>query len=254
MSHIPLPISDQPVLKLVQVEHRYGLRPILGGVSMQVRRGEIAAVLGTSGAGKTTLLQIISGMRTPHAGTVIFKGEEITGADPSLIVAQGLSHVSEGRAVFAHLSTHDNLRMGAYTRTDVHGVAKDMEAVYRYFPVLRAQATRAAGELLPQQQLMLAMACALMANPDLLLLDAPSADLPQPLAQEIWELVVRINRERGTTILMTEDSTSAALSVADYGYVLDKGRITQEGSSATLRERMKFEATGSPARRLHETM
>ena len=236
MSQHPPAISDQPVLTLADLALRYGSRAALRGVSFQLHRGEIAVLQGPQGAGKTTLLHTLSGMQTPHRGTVTLKGEDITGMDPSRIVAQGLSHVAQTRALFNHLSTNDNLRMGAYTRTDPQGVHDDMEAVRRYFPVLRERARNLAGELFPQQQLMLALACAVMASPDLILLDAPGAGLSQAHTHAVLEQVVRINRERGIAFLIAETNTSAALELADYGYVLNEGQVTREGTGASLRE------------------
>lgn len=254
MSQRPPPISDQPVLTLTNVVCQNGPHTALGGVTLQLRRGEIAVLLGTRGAGKTTLLHTISGMHTPSQGTVLFKGEDITGMDPSLIVAQGLSHVAQMRALFTHLSTHENLRMGAYTRTDPQGVLTDLDAVYRYFPALREHANRLASDLDAQQQLMLALSCAVMASPDLILLDDPGAGLSPPQTQEVLEQLVRINRERGVTLLIAENDTHATLARADYGYVLDKGQITREGTSATLRGQLECMPQATPARRLHETM
>src|SRR3954453_22542994 len=128
----PPPVSDQPVLKLLNVESAYGPIRAIRGVSLQVRRGEVATVLGSNGAGKTTILKTISGIIDPRKGSIEFKGDEITARDPAHIVQQGLSHVPEGREVFPLLTVNDNLLMGAYTRTDGDGVARDMEAVYRY--------------------------------------------------------------------------------------------------------------------------
>jgi branched-chain amino acid transport system ATP-binding protein len=237
MSTQPPPVSDQPVLKLLNVECTYGPIRAICGVSLQVRRGEIATLLGAKGAGKTTLLQTISGIIAPRAGTVEFKGEDITAKAPAYIVQEGLSHVPEGRAVFSLLTVQDNLRMGAYTRTDPDGVAHDLEQVYAYFPCLRACAQQEAGSLSAVQQQMLSMGRALMASPDLLLLDEPCLGLSQTLAQDILEIMVRINRERGTTILLAEQNTQMALNVSDYGYVLENGRIIREDTCARLREK-----------------
>ena len=237
MSTQPPPISDQPVLKLLNVESAYGPIKAIRGVSLQVRRGEIATVLGSNGAGKTTILKTISGIIDPRKGSVEFKGEDITAKDPSYIVEEGLSHVPEGREVFPLLSVRDNLLMGAYTRADRDGVAKDIETVYSYFPILKERATQDAGLLSGGQQQMLAISRALMANPDLILLDEPSLGLSPKLTKEIFEIVVRINRERGTTILLVEQNANMALNASDYGYVLENGRIVMEDTCARLREK-----------------
>ena len=237
MSATPPSISDTPVLKLLNVESAYGPIKAIRGVSLQVRRGEIATVLGSNGAGKTTILKTISGIIDPRKGSIEFKGEDITAADPAHIVLQGLSHVPEGREVFALLSVRDNLTMGAYTRTDRDGVARDMETVFGYFPILKERATQDAGLLSGGQQQMLSISRALMANPDLILLDEPSLGLSPKLTREIFEIVVRINRERGTTILLVEQNANMALNAADYGYVLENGRIVMEDTCAKLREK-----------------
>jgi len=237
MSTQPPPISDLPVLKLLNVESAYGPIKAIRGVSLQVRRSEIATVLGSNGAGKTTILKTISGIIDPRKGSIEFKGEDITAKDPAFIVQQGLSHVPEGREVFPLLSVHDNLLMGAYTRHDRDGVARDMETVYGYFPILKERSDQEAGLLSGGQQQMLAISRALMANPDLILLDEPSLGLSPKLTKEIFEIVVRINRERGTTILLVEQNANMALNASDYGYVLENGRIVMEGRCAVLREK-----------------
>ena len=237
MSQSPPPVSDQPVLKLLNVESAYGPIKAIRGVSLQVRRGEIATVLGSNGAGKTTILKTISGIIDPRKGSIEFKGNDITARDPALIVQQGLCHVPEGREVFPLLSVRDNLLMGAYTRSDGDGVQKDMEAVFGYFPILRERAAQDAGLLSGGQQQMLAISRALMAAPDLILLDEPSLGLSPKLTKEIFEIVVRINRERGVTILLVEQNANMALNAADYGYVLENGRIVMEDTCANLREK-----------------
>ena len=237
MSTMPPPISDLPVLKLLNVESAYGPIKAIRGVSLQVRRGEIATVLGSNGAGKTTILKTISGIIDPRKGTIEFKGQDITAKDPALIVQQGLSHVPEGREVFPLLSVHDNLLMGAYTRHDRDSVVRDMQTVYGYFPILKERADQSAGLLSGGQQQMLAISRALMANPDLILLDEPSLGLSPKLTKEIFEIVVRINREHGTTILLVEQNANMALNASDYGYVLENGRIVMEDTCAHLREK-----------------
>ncbi|TWO72181.1 ABC transporter ATP-binding protein [Caenimonas sedimenti] len=237
MTANPPAISDQPVLKLLNVESAYGPIKAIRGVSLQVRRGEIATVLGSNGAGKSTILKTISGIIDPRKGSIEFKAENITANDPARIVQMGLVHVPEGREVFPLLSVHDNLLMGAYTRKDKDGVVRDMEAVYRYFPILKEREHQDAGLLSGGQQQMLAISRAIMAAPDLILLDEPSLGLSPKLTKEIFEIVVRINRERGTTILLVEQNANMALNASDYGYVLENGRIVMEDTCAKLREK-----------------
>ena len=228
---------SEPILQLLNVESSYGPIKAIRGVSLRVEPGQIATVLGSNGAGKSTILKTISGIIDPGKGTIHFRGEDITAHDPALIVQKGLSHVPEGREVFPLLSVHDNLLMGAYTRKDRDGVARDMEQVYAYFPILRERAAQDAGLLSGGQQQMLAISRALMAAPEMILLDEPSLGLSPRLTKEIFEIVVRINRERGTTILLVEQNANMALNAADYGYVLENGRIVMEGSCDVLREK-----------------
>ena len=229
--------DNDVVLKLSNVESAYGPIKAIRGASLKVRKGEIATVLGSNGAGKTTILKTISGIIDPRKGTVEFNGKDITARDPAFIVQQGLSHVPEGREVFPLLSVRDNLVMGAYTRKDRDGMARDMEAVFAYFPILKERATQDAGLLSGGQQQMLSISRALMANPEMILLDEPSLGLSPKLTKEIFEIVVRINRERGTTILLVEQNANMALNASDYGYVLENGRIVMEDTCARLREK-----------------
>ena len=230
-------MSDDVLLSLANVESAYGPIKAIRGVSLQVKRGQIATVLGSNGAGKSSILKTISGIIDPRRGTIEFKGQSIAGADPALIVRMGLSHVPEGREVFPLLSVRDNLLMGAYTRSDRDGVARDLEMVYGYFPILKERAAQDAGLLSGGQQQMLAISRALMAQPELILLDEPSLGLSPKLTKEIFEIVVRINRERGTTILLVEQNANMALNAADYGYVLENGRIVMEDTCDRLREK-----------------
>jgi branched-chain amino acid transport system ATP-binding protein len=225
------------ILQLSNVESAYGPIKAIRGVSLKVRRGEISTVLGSNGAGKTTILKTISGIIDPRRGSITFDGQDITSKDPALIVRHGLVHVPEGREVFPLLSVRDNLLMGAYTRHDRDGVAHDIEASFGYFPILRERAAQGAGLLSGGQQQMLAIARALMARPAMILLDEPSLGLSPKLTKEIFEIVVRINRERGTTILLVEQNANMALNAADHGYVLENGRIVMEDTCAALREK-----------------
>ena len=171
------------ILNLANVESAYGPIRAIRGVSLKVARGEIAAVLGSNGAGKTTILKTISGIIDPRRGVVEFKGESITAKDPAVIVQRGLSHVPEGREVFPLLSVRDNLLMGAYTRKDRDAVGRDIETVYGYFPILKERATQDAGLLSGGQQQMLAISRAIMAAPELILLDEPSLGLSPRLTK-----------------------------------------------------------------------
>ena len=231
------PTASPAVLHLLNIESAYGPVKALRGISLQVNEGEIVAVLGANGAGKTTLLKTISGIIDPLRGSIEFRGRNITAQDPSLIVRQGLSHVPEGREVFPLLSVRDNLLMGAYTRRDADGVARDLETVFGYFPILRERSLQEAGLLSGGQQQMLAIARALMAAPSLMLLDEPSLGLSPRLTKEIFEIIVRINRERGTPLLLVEQNANMALNAADHGYVLENGRLVMEDSCARLREK-----------------
>ncbi len=225
------------ILNLANVESAYGPIRAIRGVSLKVDRGEIATVLGSNGAGKTTILKTISGIIDPRRGVVEFKGESITAQDPAVIVQRGLSHVPEGREVFPLLSVRDNLLMGAYTRKDRDAVGRDIETVYGYFPILKERAAQDAGLLSGGQQQMLAISRAIMAAPELILLDEPSLGLSPRLTKEIFEIIVRINRERGTSMLLVEQNANMALNASDYGYVLENGRIVMEDTCAALREK-----------------
>ncbi|MGZ5130351.1 MAG: ABC transporter ATP-binding protein [Caldimonas sp.] len=227
----------EPALRLLNVESAYGPIRAIRGVSLQVERGRIGTVLGSNGAGKSTILKTISGIIDPRKGTVEFAGQDITAHDPAVIVQRGLSHVPEGREVFPLLSVHDNLMMGAYTRHDRDAVARDLEAVYGYFPILRERSKQEAGLLSGGQQQMLSISRALMAAPQMILLDEPSLGLSPRLTREIFEIVIRINRERGTTLLVVEQNANMALNAADYGYVLENGRIVMEDTCERLREK-----------------
>src|SRR6476646_1556400 len=225
------------ILKLSNIESYYGPIMAIRGISLEVPRGRIVTLLGSNGAGKTTVLKTISGILDPRKGSIEFRGDDITALDPALIVQRGLSHVPEGREVFPLLSVHDNLLMGAYTRRDGDAVARDMELVYGYFPILRERSRQEAGLLSGGQQQMLSISRALMAAPQMILLDEPSLGLSPRLTREIFEIVVRINRERGTTLLLVEQNAHMALNVADYGYVLENGRIVMEDTCERLREK-----------------
>jgi branched-chain amino acid transport system ATP-binding protein len=224
-----------PLLRLANVEAAYGPVRAIRGVSLDVADGSIVTVLGANGAGKTTLLKTVSGILDPDKGTIHFAGQAIQGADPATIVRKGICHVPEGREVFPLLSVRDNLMMGAYTRGDRDEVARDLDAVYGYFPVLRERMGEEAGKLSGGQQQMLAISRALMGRPRLMLLDEPSLGLSPKLTRDIFAIIARINRERGTAILLVEQNANLALQTADFGYVLEVGRIVMADSCERLR-------------------
>jgi branched-chain amino acid transport system ATP-binding protein len=225
------------LLSVSNIETYYGPIMAIRGVSFSVPAGSIVTILGANGAGKTTILKTVSGVMDPQKGTVVFDGQEVAGRDPDRVMRLGLSHVPEGREVFPFLSVRENLRMGAYTRRDAAGVAEDLEMVYGYFPVLRERSEQRAGQLSGGEQQMLAISRALMARPKMMLLDEPSLGLSPKLVKEIFEIIGRINRERGVTVLLVEQNANMALHTAQYGYVLEVGRIVMEGPCDQLREK-----------------
>ncbi len=222
------------LLEVSNVETYYGPIVAIRGVSFAVPRGAIVTILGANGAGKTTILKTVSGVMDAQKGTVTFAGRQIQGMDPDKVMRLGLSHVPEGRELFPLLTVRENLRMGAYTRKDTEGIAQDTERVYEYFPVLRARADQRAGQLSGGEQQMLSISRALMARPKMMLLDEPSLGLAPKLVKEIFDIIVRINRERGVTVLLVEQNANMALHIAAYGYVLEVGRIVMEDTCARL--------------------
>src|SRR4029434_2110265 len=208
----------EPLLAVTNLETFYGPVIAIRGVSFEVSRGSIVTILGANGAGKTTILKTVSGVMDPQKGTVTFDSREIQGRDPDRVARRGLSHVPEGREVFPLLTVRENLKMGAYSRSDADGVARDMQMVYEYFPVLSSRAEQRAGSLSGGEQQMLAIGRALMARPKVMLLDEPSLGLSPKLVKDIFDIIGRINRERGVTVLLVEQNANLALQTADYGY------------------------------------
>jgi branched-chain amino acid transport system ATP-binding protein len=224
----------EALLAVSNVETYYGPIMALRGVSFTVPAGAIVTILGANGAGKTTILKTVSGVMDPQKGSVTLEGRPIHGLDPDRVARLGLSHVPEGREVFPFLSVRENLRMGAYARRDADGVAKDLEMVTEYFPVLAARAEQRAGSLSGGEQQMLAIGRALMARPKVMLLDEPSLGLSPKLVKDIFDIIRRINRERGVTVLLVEQNANLALQTADHGYVLELGRIVMEDTCERL--------------------
>jgi branched-chain amino acid transport system ATP-binding protein len=228
---------SEPILKVSNIETYYGPIMAIRGVSFEVAEGSMVTILGANGAGKTTVLKTVSGVMDPQKGSVVFQGREIQRMDPDKVMRLGMSHVPEGREVFPFLSVRENLRMGAYIRKDADGVAQDLETVFGYFPVLKERADQRAGSLSGGEQQMLSISRALMARPKMMLLDEPSLGLSPKLVKDIFDIIVRINRERGVTILLVEQNANMALNTADYGYVLEVGRIVMADTCARLREK-----------------
>ena len=223
-------------LEVRNVESYYGPIAALRGVSLDVERGAIVTVLGANGAGKTSLLKTISGALDPRIGSVKFEGRDLAGRDPWKIAAQGVVHVPEGREVFRHLSVLDNLKMGAFLRRDRAEVSGDLERVFGYFPRLKERIGQHAGNLSGGEQQMLAIGRALMARPRLMLLDELSLGLSPLLVTEIFGIVRRLNTELGMTLLLVEQNARMALDVAQFGYVLEGGRIVLAGTAARLKD------------------
>ncbi|GKX34358.1 MAG: ABC transporter ATP-binding protein [Rhizobiaceae bacterium MnEN-MB40S] len=222
------------LLKIDNLESFYGPIMAIRGVSLQVQEGQIVTVLGANGAGKTTLLKTISGVMDPEKGTVHFKGKAIQGSAPDAVVRDGIVHVPEGREIFPILSVEENLRMGAYTRSDHAEIEKDLALVYQYFPILKERRQQEAGTLSGGQQQMLAIGRGLMARPKIMLLDEPSLGLSPLLVKEIFSIIRRLNREQNVTMVLVEQNAKVALDVAHYGYVMEMGRIVMSGEARKL--------------------
>ena len=223
-----------PLLTLRNIETYYGPIMAIRGVSLEVGELDIVTILGANGAGKSTVLKTISGAMDPQKGSVNFAGEDITRRDPDRVARLGIGHVPEGREVFPFLTADENLRMGAFSRSD-GDVGADLDLVYGYFPGLAEKRRLAAGFLSGGEQQMLAIGRALMLRPKLMLLDEPSLGLSPILVHEIAEIVKRLNEEQKVTILLVEQNARMALDLADYGYVMEVGRIVMEDTGERLK-------------------
>ena len=224
------------LLKLSALEANYGAVRALQGISMDVEEGAVVALLGANGAGKSTTLKAISGMVQPSAGGIEFAGESLVGKTPNQIVSMGIAHVPEGRRIFKDLTVSENLRMGAYSRSDKQGIAQDLGMVLELFPRLSERAKQLGGSLSGGEQQMLAIGRGIMARPRLLLLDEPSLGLAPLIIADIFATLKKINHEHGVTLLVVEQNANVALKNAGFGYVLQVGRVAVEGRSAELRE------------------
>ncbi|WP_075983274.1 ABC transporter ATP-binding protein [Bacillus massilinigeriensis] len=221
------------MLKIEDINVYYGNIHALKGVSLDINEGEIVTLIGANGAGKSTLLKTVSGLLKPKQGNILFEGQHIAGKPAVWIVKQGISHVPEGRRVFANMTVEENLELGAFLRKDKDGIKRDMEKVYELFPRLLERRKQQSGTLSGGEQQMLAMGRALMARPRLLLLDEPSMGLAPLLVKTIFQIIEEINKT-GTTILLVEQNAHMALSVADRAYVIETGRVVLSGTADEL--------------------
>jgi branched-chain amino acid transport system ATP-binding protein len=224
------------LLDIQNIETFYGPIMAIRGATLKVEEGTIVTILGANGAGKTTILRTISGAMDPRKGTMTYEGRNIVGLDPADIVEMGIAHVPEGREVFPHMTVRENLLIGAYLRWKSETISEDLEMIYGYFPILKSRSRQHAGSLSGGEQQMLAISRALMSEPRLLLLDEPSLGLSPILVDEIFDIVKRFNTEQGMTILLVEQNARMALSVADFGYALEVGRIVMDGTAKRLEE------------------
>ena len=223
------------MLEIKDLEVYYGVIQAIKGVSFHVEKGEVIALIGANGAGKTTILHTVTGLLSPKKGSVIFQGKDITKTPAHKIVSMGMAHVPEGRRVFAELSVYENLKMGAYTRTDKAEIEDSLKSVYKRFPRLEERKNQMAGTLSGGEQQMLAMGRALMSKPGIILMDEPSMGLSPILVNEIFDIIRSVS-ESGTTVLLVEQNAKKALSIADRAYVLETGNITLEGKAKDLLE------------------
>jgi len=226
-------VPGSPLLTVDGLETFYGGIQALKGVSFEVPEGSIVTLLGANGAGKSTTLKSISGLVPPARGTVTFTGRRIDGLPSEQIVRLGISHVPEGRELFPELTVLENLKMGAYTRTEKRAIERSLERAQAHFPILAERRLQLAGTLSGGEQQMLAIGRALMAEPRLLLLDEPSLGLAPMLVEEIFRIIREIH-DNGTTVLLVEQNANKALSIADYGYVLETGTVSLAGDSRQL--------------------
>ena len=221
------------MLELTAIETFYGNIQALKGVSLKVAQGEIVTLIGANGAGKSTTLMSISGVVHPRKGSIAFLGEDVTASSTERIVSMGITQVPEGRMIFPRLTVRENLLMGAYLRKDKAGVRDDEEHAYALFPVLRERRSQMGGTLSGGEQQMLAIGRALMARPKLLLLDEPSLGLAPLVVENIFEIIVQINKD-GVTVMLVEQNAQMALQIAHRGYVLETGHVTLEGPGKDL--------------------
>jgi len=223
------------MLKLENIEVYYGVIRALKGINIEVEKGEIVSLIGANGAGKTTTLRTISGLLSPRKGKIYYNDKDITVVPPYERVGMGIAHSPEGREIFTGLTVYENLILGAYLRNDREEIEKDMNWIFSLFPRLKERLGKPAGTLSGGEQQMLAIGRALMAKPELLMLDEPSLGLAPILVEELFEVIENINKQ-GTTILLVEQNANMALSISRRAYVLETGIIKIEGDAKELQE------------------
>ncbi|MFI3170770.1 MAG: ABC transporter ATP-binding protein [Eubacteriales bacterium] len=221
------------MLEINDLKVNYGMIQAIKGLSFHVEEGEIIALIGANGAGKTTILHTITGLLSPKGGNVVFNGVDITKIPAHKIVSMGMAHVPEGRRVFANLSVLQNLKMGAYTRTDKKEIEDTLQMIYKRFPRLEERQNQSAGTLSGGEQQMLAMGRALMSQPKIILMDEPSMGLSPIYVNEIFDIIKEVSKS-GTTILLVEQNAKKALSIANRAYVLETGKIILDGDASNL--------------------
>ena len=231
------------MLSVENLRVSYGAIKAIHGVSLKVPQGSIVTLIGANGAGKSTILRALSGLVKPASGSILYDGREISKLSPDKIVARGLCHVPEGRMVFANLTVHENLRMGAYLQHDRKWIAEQTDYVFGLFPRLKERENQSAGTLSGGEQQMLAIGRALLSKPKFLMLDEPSLGIAPLLVKTIFERIIEINREQGLTILLVEQNANLALDVSHYAYVLETGRILLEGPSSQLKANPQVQAS-----------
>lgn len=223
------------MLKIDDINLYYDGIHALKGVSLEVPKGKIISLIGSNGAGKTSTLRTISGLNRPKTGTIMFDGQDLLKVSPEKLVNMGIVQVPEGRRIFAPMTVLENLELGAYLRKDKDGIANDLQKVFERFPLLEERKKQLSGTLSGGEQQMLAIGRALMARPKVLLLDEPSMGLAPILVREIFKIIKELN-ESGITILLVEQNAKMALSIADYAYVLETGKVVLEGTGQDLSE------------------
>jgi branched-chain amino acid transport system ATP-binding protein len=223
----------EPLLEVQDLHVSYGAIQALHGVTLSLGKGEVVALIGANGAGKTSTLRAVSGMVKPHGGKIRLGGADITGMKSNLLVPRGMAHAPEGRGIFLNLTVEENLDLGAYLRKDVAEIEKDREYCFGLFPVLRERRRQLSGTLSGGEQQMLAISRALMSRPQLLLLDEPSLGLAPQVVETIFRILREVN-QKGVSILLVEQNAHLALSLANYGYVLETGEIAMAGPGREL--------------------